>query len=67
MTAAVAGALAVSAAIPQLNITVGEKTATLYPEEEMSFGATAEVTEGVNQVTVNGNTLELGAIVRAEY
>lgn len=67
MTAAVAGALAVSAAIPQLKITVGEKTATLYPEEEMSFGATAEVTEGVNQVTVNGNTLELGAIVRAEY
>lgn len=65
--AAVAGALTVFATVPQLKITVGDKTVTLYPEETMNFDATADVTEGVNKVAVNGNALDLGTSTEAEY
>lgn len=65
--AAVAGALTVFATVPQLKITVGDKTVTLYPGETMNFDATADVTEGVNKVAVNGNALDLGTSTEAEY
>ena len=67
LMAAVAGAMTVFATVPQLKITVGEETVTLYPGEEMNFGATDGVTEGVNKVAVNGNAMDLGASAKAEY
>ena len=67
LMAAVAGAMTVFATVPQLKITVGDKTVTLYPGETMNFDATAEVTEGVNKVAVNGNAMDLGASAKAEY
>ena len=67
LMAAVAGAMTVFATVPQLKITVGEETVTLYPGEEMNFGATDGVTNGVDQVTVNGNTKNLGESAKAEY
>lgn len=61
------GALSAFASIPQLKITVGEKTVTLYPGEKMVFETSAGVSAGADRVIVNGNNLDLGSSAQAEY
>jgi hypothetical protein len=67
LCAAIVGSMTLFASIPQFKITVGEKTITLYPGEKMIFGASGDVSEGVDHVIVNINKMDLGSSTQVEY
>lgn len=67
LCAVIVGSMMLFASIPQFKITVGEKTITLYPGEKMIFGASGDVSAGVDHVIVNINKMDLGSSTQVEY